>query len=209
MLWMVEDHTGLMRIGLSSVADGINIIEARQVDLPGVQALLRQKPGWPIGSNGVVRDQSLVAVDAVGRVLGWLMGNHDSQAWTNIDGYNVPEDWQCSYITWLLVDEKHRSSEIGSRLLRAFEEDSCAAGNDTIVLSPSAGDDETAVISFYEKNGYRRAPSGQMHRGPHGPTDHFPLQIALPTWSDSSGAGGEAILEYKRRLGSIGCTSES
>lgn len=192
---------------MGSVADGITVIRARQVDLPGVETLLRQKPYWSVGSSGVVRDQSLVAVDAGGRILGWLMGNHASQAWTNIDGYIVPEDWQCSYITWLLVDEKHRGSGIGPRLLRAFAEDSCAAGNDTIVLSPSAGDDETAVISFYEKNGYRRAPSGQMHRGPHGPTDHFPLQIALPTRSDSSGAAGEAILEYKRRLGSIGYTS--
>lgn len=194
---------------MSSVADGIEIVEAREVDLLGIHTLLRQQPEWSIGSHGVLWDQSIVAVDAHGRVLGWLMGNHDSRAWTNIDGYNVPEDWQCSYITWLLVDEKHQSSGIGSRLLDAFARDSCGAGNDTIVLSPSAGDDEPRVISFYANNGYRRAPSGQMHRGPHGPEDDFPLQTGLLIGSDSSGAGDEAIQEYKRRLGLMGYRNDS
>lgn len=188
---------------MSSIADGIDIIAAREVDLVGIHTLLEQQPEWSLGSTGVVRDQSIVASDANGRVLGWLMGNHDSQAWTNIDRYNVPTDWQCSYITWLLVDEKHRSSGVGSRLLGAFAEDSYGAGNDTIVLSPS-GYDEPRVISFYGNNGFRRAPSGLMHRGPHGPRDHFPLQTVLLIGSDSSGAADEAIQEYKRRLGLMG-----
>lgn len=198
-----------MRIDLHSVADEIDIIGARQADLPGIRALLRQKPGWSIGSNVDLRDQSIVAVEVRGGVLGWLMGNHHSLAWTNIDGYDFPADWQCSFITWLLVDKKHRSAGIGSLLLHAFAEDSSRAGNDTIVLSPSGGDDESEVISFYEKNGYRRAPSGQMHRGPHGPLDNFPLEIALEAGSESSDVYGEAILEYKRRLGLMGYTSDS
>lgn len=199
-----------MRIDLNSVADAFDVFVARPVDLPGIRTLLRQEPDWNIRPNGDFLDQSLVAVDLRGRVLGWLMGNHHSRAWTNIDGYNVPADWQCSFITWLLVDNRYRrTSGVGSRLLRVFAEDSRRAGNDTIILSPSGGDDEPGVISFYEKNGYRRAPSGQMHRGPHGPSDNFPLETAMPARSDSTDACGEAIVDYKRRLGVMGYMSDS
>lgn len=195
---------------MNSVVDGFEVIVARPVHLPGIRTLLRQEPDWVAGSNGDLLDQSLVAVDLGGRILGWLMGNHHSRAWTNIDGYNVPADWQCSFINWLLVDSRHRrTSGIGSRLLHAFAEDSRRAGNDTIVLSPSGGDDELGVISFYEANGYRRAPSGHMHRGPHGPSGNFPLETPPPGWSDSKDAYGNAILEYKRRLGLMGYRSNS
>lgn len=184
------------------------IIRARSADLSGIRKLHRQEPGWSAGSSGISLEQSIVAVDPRDRVVGWLMGNHRSAAWLNIDGYKFPDSWECSYITWLLVDENYRSQGIGSQLLSFFVDESRLAGNDTIVLSPSGGDDEAGTISFYEKNGFRRARSGQMHRGPHGPRDSVPLEQSVSEYMQTSQAGDEAIREYKRRLGVYGYGSD-
>lgn len=179
----------------------IDIRRAERTDLPSVLKLIRQNSEWHIASGSVEIDESIVALNEVQQVVGWLMGNHKSLAWTNIDGYLMPEDWECSFVTWLLVDEQHKHQRIGSNLLFAFEEESSAVGTDTIVLSPSAGADEMGVITFYEKNGYKRVESGHMHKRPHGPMDSFPLPTPVSTPRRLGEVGEEAILEYQRILG--------
>lgn len=178
-----------------------NIRRAENADLPSIHKLICQNSQLQISPRSVVIDKSIVALNEAEQMVGWLMGNHDSAAWTNIDGYRMPDDWECSFVTWLLVDEQHQHQRIGSHLLRVFEETSCAAGNDTIVLSPAAGPDEKGIITFYENNGYRRAKSGNMHKGPHGPIISVPLQTPASTPQKLSKVGEEAILEYKRILG--------
>lgn len=179
----------------------IEIRRAERTDLPSMLKLIRQNSEWHIAPGSVGIDDSIVALNEVQQVVGWLMGNHKSLAWTNIDDYLMPEDWECSFVTWLLVDEQHKHQRVGSKLLLAFEEESSAVGNDTIVLSPTAGAEEMGVITFYEKNGYRRAESGHMHKGPHGPMDSFPVPTPVSTPRRLSKVGEDAILDYKRILG--------
>jgi GNAT superfamily N-acetyltransferase len=179
------------------------IRQALPEDLPGVHELLAQMPGWGNPLLYGFKDENLVATDHRGQIIGWLNGNHVSQAWCGVLGYDMPEDWLCSYVTWLLVDEEHRSVGIGRRLMEAFARDSAAAGRDTVVASPQSGDDELALLRFYARRGYRRAESGQVHRGPHGPQDDVPLPVQ-EKWVESSTPDPEseaAINEYMRKFG--------
>lgn len=174
---------------------------AEPADHPGIRALLTQMPGWASATRGAYRDENLVAIDDKEQIVGWLMGNHVSEAWRNISGYDMPEDWYCSYITWVLVDEDCRSNGIGAILMEAFSLESSAAGRDTIVASPQSGEHERALLRFYNRMGYRRAESGQVHRGPWGPQDDVPLQEpevrSTPSAFDAQAA---AIREYKRMI---------
>lgn len=125
-------------------------------------------PNWPRSARLGFNDENLVAVDDDGQVLGCLRGNHVSQAWTNVDGFKGVEDWLCSYITWLLVDEAFRSNGIGGMLLERFARESAAARRDTKIASPQSGDNEVQLLEFHARHGYRRAVTGQVHRGPRG-----------------------------------------
>lgn len=189
-----RDHAGTNRVSIRS---------AEPADYPGVRALLTQMPRWGNATHGAFRDKNIVAIDDQGQIVGWLMGNHVSEAWRNIPGYDMAEGWRCSYITWVLVDEGCRSAGVGSSLMEAFSLDSAAAGRDTIVASPQSGEHELALLRFYSRMGYRRAESGQVHRGPWG----SPVDVPLPepevrsTPSAPDPQAEAAILEYMRALG--------
>lgn len=88
-------------------------------------------------------------------------------------------------------------------LMETFARDSATAGRDTIVASPQSGDDELALLRFYSRQGYRRAESGQVLKGPHGPPDDIPLPMQ-EEWVEASTPDPEseaAINEYLRKLG--------
>lgn len=182
---------------------GVAVRRATEDDLPAIRRLVNQMPGWRIADRIDLKDENLVAVDRGGRVVGWLRGNHVSQAWVNVDGYEADDGWLCSYITWLLVDEVARGNGIGGMLLERFAQDSESAGRDTIIASPQSGDHEVELLAFYARHGYRRAASGQVHRGPWGPSEDVPA----PQWPEAGpdpdyGEEGEEIIrEYRRMLG--------
>ena len=184
----------------------MNVVKVRPAvprDLPAVHELLTQMPGWGSPLRYGFRDENLVAIDHRGQVIGWLNGNHVSEAWCGVLGYDMPENWRCSFIIWVIVDEVHRSAGVGRMLMDTFARDSAAAGRDTIVVSPQSGDDELALLRFYSRQGYRRAESGQVHRGPHGPQDDIPLPMQ-EEWAEPSTPAPEneaAINEYMRKLG--------
>lgn len=184
-------------------AHGITVRRAVKDDLPKIRRLVSQMPSWCLTDRIDLRDENLVAVGRGGRVVGWLRGNHVSQAWANVDGYAADDGWLCSFITWLLVDESSRGDGIGGQLLGKFAQDSELAGRDTIIASPQSGKHEAELLAFYARNGYRRAASGQVHRGPHGPTASVPLPgPSEPVTDDDYGEDGEKIIrEYRRRLG--------
>lgn len=153
----------------------VTIRPAEPRDSAGIRSLLAQMPQWETAANSLSRNQGLVAVDDQGCIVGWLSGHHKSFAWEGISGYNMPEDWCCSFVTWLLVDKDCRSAGIGAVLMERFAQQSSEAGRDTIITSPQAGEDERVLLEFYYRLGYRRASSGHVHRGPHGPREHIPL----------------------------------
>ena len=153
----------------------VTIRPAEPRDSPGIRTLLTQMPRWESAAHRLSRSQGLVAVDDQGRIIGWLSGHHNSPAWENIPGYNMHEDWRCSFVEWLLVDENCRSTGIGASLLERFALESSEAGRDTIIASPQAGEHERVLLEFYYRLGYRRASSGHVHRGLHGPREHISL----------------------------------
>lgn len=106
----------------------VSIRPAEPVDNPGVRALLTQMPRWGDATHGAFRDENILAIDDQGQIVGWLTGNHVSEAWRNIPGYDMAEEWRCSYITWVLVDEGCRSAGVGAMLMEAFAHDSATAG---------------------------------------------------------------------------------
>lgn len=117
----------------------VSIRSAEPADYPGVRTLLTQMPRWEDATHGAFRDENIVAIDDQGQIVGWLAGNHVSEAWRNIPGYDMAEEWRCSYIAWVLVDEGCRSAGVGAMLMEAFARDSAVAGRDTIVASPPIG----------------------------------------------------------------------
>lgn len=148
---------------------------ATSEDLPGVKELLAQMQIWknPLGPHFV--DENFVAVDRSGQIVGWLNGDHHSAGWQAIDGYDMPGHWRCSFINWLLVDESCRGNEIGKDLVDHFARGASDEGRDTIVASPQSGSNEQKLLEFYSRLGFRRAASGQVHWGPHGPQEDVPL----------------------------------
>lgn len=154
---------------------GVRIRHAVPEDLSGVRELLTQMPDWRSALRSRFVDENIVAVDESGLIVGWLNGNHVSTNWQVIDGYEMAPGWRCSYINWLLVDDKFRGHDIGPRLVRLFARDSAASDRDTIIASPQSGDDEQKVLRIYSRLGFRRAESGHVHTGPHGPQDDVPL----------------------------------
>lgn len=172
-------------------------------DTSGIRSLLAQMPHWESARQGPFRDEGIVAVDNRGHIVGWLAGNHSSFAWLNTSGYDMPEDWCCSFIEWLLVDSTCRSAGIGSSLMEAFALDSSAAGRDTIIASPQSGEDERALLAFYYRLGYRRTESGHVHRGPWGPHEDVPLPApGIRTPAPALSAKAQAIIcHYKEALG--------
>lgn len=181
----------------------VTIRPAGPADIPGVRDLLAQMPRWDSAHRSMLRDEDLIALNSEGKVIGWLMGNHVSEAWKNVIGYEMADSWLCSYIAWLLVDGSYRSNGVGSRLMEAFRRNSVAAGRDTITASPQSGEDEEKLLSFYSRLGYRRAASGQVHRGPWGPPENVPLpKSEVNSRSSAPDPEAEAIMqEYVRRLG--------
>lgn len=181
----------------------MSIRSADPDDYPGVRALLTQMPSWGDATHGAFRDENIVAIDDQGQIVGWLMGNHVSEAWRNIPGYDMTEEWLCSYITWVLVDEGCRSAGVGAMPMEAFAHNSAAAGRDTIVASPQSGEHELALLRFYSRMGYRRAESGQVHQGPWGPPDDVPLpEPELRSEPSAPDPQAEAAIhEYMRALG--------
>ncbi|EMQ96729.1 GNAT family N-acetyltransferase [Paeniglutamicibacter gangotriensis] len=181
----------------------VSIRSAGPADFPGVLTLLTQMPRWRNATHGAFRDENIVAIDDQGQIVGWLMGNHDSEAWRNVHGYDMVEGWRCSYITWVLVDKGCRSAGVGAMLMETFAHDSASAGRDTIVASPQSGEHELALLRFYSRMGYRRAESGQVHRGPWG----SPVDVPLPEPEVRSAPSAPdpqaeaAISEYLRKLG--------
>ncbi|MFF3038890.1 GNAT family N-acetyltransferase [Arthrobacter citreus] len=153
----------------------VTIRPAEPRDSAGIRSLLAQMPRWETAAKRVSCNQGLVAVDDQGCIVGWLSGHHDSLAWENFPGYNMDEDWHCSFIQWLLVDENCRSAGIGAALMTRFARESSEAGRDTIIASPQAGERERSLVDFYYRLGYLRARSGHVHRGPWGPQEHCPL----------------------------------
>ena len=73
----------------------VTIRYAEPGDRSGIHALLKQMPDWEIATRYAFVDGNIVAVDDHGQIVGWLMGNHASEAWRNISGYDRAEDWQC------------------------------------------------------------------------------------------------------------------
>lgn len=181
----------------------VTIRRTKHTDIPGVHDLLKQMPRWHGDHTSLSRGNNLVALNGHGQVIGCLMGNHDSEAWRNVTGYEMANGWLCSYITWLLVDHHYRSQGVGSRLVEAFRRESAVSGQDTIIASPQSGEKERKLLSFYSRLGYRRAASGQVHRGPWGPSEN----VALPTSEVNfalSAPDPETetfIQEYARKLG--------
>lgn len=174
-------------------------------DSPGIRSLLAQMPRWESAAHSLSHNQGLVAVDDQGWIMGWLSGHHNSFAWESTSGYNMPEDWCCSFVEWLLVDKDCRSAGIGTSLMERFAQQSSEAGRDTIIASPQAGEDERALLEFYYRLGYLRTNSGHVHRGPHGPREPSPLpeaDMGTGDWPRSLSPEVQAIMrQYRGSLG--------
>lgn len=95
-----------------------------------------------------------VAVNA-GCIIGWLQGNHDSEAWRNMEGHEQPPvGGKCSYITQIYTDPTNRRQGVGRALLDSFEAGARTAGNSLVVLLHDFGNADV-LEDFYTGAGYK------------------------------------------------------
>lgn len=129
-------------------------------DYPDVAALYRQFArtrhleqftfkGWLGQCHLAVED---------GQVIGYWHGTHDAQTWLSFTVDSTPpEDWTVSYLTVMVVDQRHRRRGIGGLLLKDFLDQARAAGNTWAVLNPTPDapcQTEAELIAFYAHHGF-------------------------------------------------------
>lgn len=156
--------------------------EATRRDHADVQRLHAQHTGksyLPMSSYESWLGKCTLAVED-GTVLGFSFGNHDSGAWGNIlVTPEPPENWNCSYLTHLVVDQGHRRQRVGSLLLQDFLDQTRLAGNSWVILNPGSqaeGQTEADLHAFYEANGFlhlRHRPDDDAPKGWE--VDHYLL----------------------------------